>query len=193
MTTQLKDRDWHYRRSGLFGKEDNQEGGIPVALTLQQIDSVYNTKDMIYTTAMELEPAGASINKCETDFLILTQSKIDHKVQIVICECKNHKEISGDDVLKLKMVAETLEKKGIRVFIIFSKISDFTPEELERCKAINDKYMRRLILFTARELEPYHLYEKTEKEFNIQKYAVSFEDMVNVTEDVFYKQLRKSS
>jgi hypothetical protein len=39
ITTQLKDRDWAYRRSGLFGRNDNQQGGIPVALTLQQLDT----------------------------------------------------------------------------------------------------------------------------------------------------------
>jgi hypothetical protein len=193
VTTQLKDRDWNYRRSGLFGKENNQEGGIPVALTLQQIDTVYKgLKEMIYTTAMELVPAGASINRCETDFVVLTQSKIDHKIQIVIGECKNHEEIAEDDVLKLKKVAEALEKKGVQVFVIFSKISDFTPEELERCKIINEKSRRRLILFTGRELEPYRLYEKTEKEFDIERYAVSFENMVDVTQAVFYEQRRKS-
>jgi hypothetical protein len=31
---QLRDRNWAYRRSGLFGRDDNQRGGIPVAVTL---------------------------------------------------------------------------------------------------------------------------------------------------------------
>ena len=191
VTTQLKDRDWNYRRSGLFGKENNQEGGIPVTLTLQQLNANLHLKEFMYTTAMELESISAAIKKCETDFVILTQENIDHKVQLIIGECKNHEEISEDDVSKLKMVAEVLEKKGIQVFVIFAKMSDFTPDELERCKVINDKYMRRLILFTARELEPYHLYEKTEKEFDIKRYAVSFEDMVNITQTVFYEKRRK--
>src|SRR6202008_3485854 len=33
--SQLKDRDWRYRRSGLFGRDDNQLGSIPVALAIQ--------------------------------------------------------------------------------------------------------------------------------------------------------------
>ena len=34
VTKQLRDRDWAYRRSGLFGQDNNQEGSIPVSLTL---------------------------------------------------------------------------------------------------------------------------------------------------------------
>ncbi len=34
VTPQLRDRDWAYRRSGLFGRDDHQGGGITVALTL---------------------------------------------------------------------------------------------------------------------------------------------------------------
>jgi hypothetical protein len=71
------------------------------------------------------------------------------------------------------------------VYVIFAKLSNFTSEELERCKAVNDKYRRRLILFTARELERYFLYEKTSEEFDIQGYAISLEDMANTTHTVF--------
>jgi hypothetical protein len=35
--SQLKDRDWRYRRSGLFGRDDNQLGSIPGALAIQQL------------------------------------------------------------------------------------------------------------------------------------------------------------
>jgi hypothetical protein len=38
-TPQLRDRDWRYRRSGVFGKADSQAGAIPVALTLFPISS----------------------------------------------------------------------------------------------------------------------------------------------------------
>ena len=41
---QLRDRDWAYRRSGLFGREDHQQGSIPVALTLQQLDTALHSK-----------------------------------------------------------------------------------------------------------------------------------------------------
>ena len=187
ITPQLRDRDWHYRRSGLFGKENHQEGAIPVVLTLQLLQTVFSPYEMLYTTAMELEPASAPMQKCETDFVILTHKNIDHEVEIAIGECKNRDEITEDDVLKLKSVAESLEQKGIRVFVIFSKLSEFSHEELQRCIKVNGKYRRRLILFTSRELEPYHLYERTEKECAIDRYAVSFEQMANVTQQAFFK------
>ena len=191
VTSQLRDRDWRYRRSGLFGKENHQEGGIPVALTLQQMDTRFNFPEMLYTTAMEIEPAGATVSKCETDFVLLTQMNIDHEVQIAIGECKNRDEITEEDVSKLRLVAEALEEKNIRVFVIFAKLGGFSSKELERCQAVNGKYERRLILLTARELEPYFLYEETAKEFDIEKYAVSLEDMANITHTVFYEQRRK--
>src|SRR5258708_3399541 len=49
---------------------------------------------------------------------------------------------------------------------------------------------RRAILLTPRELEPYHLYDRTAKEFNIERYAVSLEDMAKVTEQVYYAEAR---
>jgi len=60
IVSQLRDRDWAYRRSGLFGREDHQEGSIPVALTLQQIDTVFSG-GLIYSTAMNVSPVTADI------------------------------------------------------------------------------------------------------------------------------------
>jgi len=186
ITPQLRDRDWRYRRSGLFGKENKQEGAIPVVLTLQQMHTIFSTGNMLYTTSMELNPESASIQKCETDFVILNRNKIDNKVHMAIGECKNHQEITEEDVSKLRVVAESLEDIGVHVFIIFSKLSSFSPDELKRCAKVNGKYRRRLILFTPRELEPYFLYEKTSKEFDIDMYVHSFDNMVEVTQKVFF-------
>src|SRR5262249_51135217 len=47
VTTQLKDGAWMYRRSGLFGREDHQQGAIPVVLTLQQLDTALHA-DIVY-------------------------------------------------------------------------------------------------------------------------------------------------
>jgi hypothetical protein len=106
VTPQLRDRDWRYRRSGLFGRDNYQEGEIPVALTLLQIQTSLHLHDMLCTTALEIEPAGAPVQKCESDFVIITQQHTNHKVQITIGECKNRGEITEDDVAKLRMVAE---------------------------------------------------------------------------------------
>lgn len=189
ITQQLKDRDWRFRRSGLFGKENNQEGAIPVVLTLQQMHTVFSHDGMLYNTSMKLTPKNASIKPCETDFVILTKQNINHEVQIAIGECKNKKEITEDDVSKMRMVAESLEEFGINTFVIFSKLTDFSPDELKCCLKVNEKYRNRLILFTKRELEPYFLYEKTAKQFDVKRHVHSFSDMVKVTHRVFYEKL----
>jgi len=113
VTPQRRDRDWRYRRSGLFGRDDHQEGGIPVALTLLQMQTALHSYEMLYATAMEIEPADTAVKKCETDFVILTHERFNGELQIAIGECKNRGEITADDVSKLRMVAEALEKKVI--------------------------------------------------------------------------------
>ena len=87
ITTQLSDRDWAYRRSGIFGLEDNQVGGIPVALTLQQLDAWSMTSGFKYVSSTEISPDGADINKCESDLILISQ---DHegKISIILSECK---------------------------------------------------------------------------------------------------------
>lgn len=189
ITPQLKDRDWRYRRSGIFGRDDNQLGGIPVALTLQQLDTVLHW-GTLFSTALKLTSSDNTIN-CESDFILLYQTPREYKLQIAISECKNQNEISNNDVLNLLSVAKKLEEKGIETFIIFSKLCDFTQEELERFKKINDRYHIRLILLTQRELEPYFIYEKTSREFDVQQTAICFEDMVQTTNDVFYEKRKK--
>jgi len=58
---------------------------------------------------------------------------------------------------------------------------------------LHGKYRRRLILFTPREFEPYFLYEKTSKEFDIDVYVHSFDNMVEVTQKVFFANRIKAS
>jgi hypothetical protein len=109
ITAQLRDRDWAFRRSGLFGRDDHQGGGIPVALTLQQLQTQLSTHLLAYATGTELEPAGASIQKCETDFVLLAESLPERTLQIAIGECKSvGGEITADDVGKLGLVADAL-------------------------------------------------------------------------------------
>lgn len=191
----LKDRDWKFRRSGLFGREDHQEGAIPVILTLQQLNTIFHT--MFYTTAMEIIPKQANTiklknNKCETDLVIIVPGSRDGKINVAIGECKTRKEITDDDVYNLKVVADSFPRDRFNVFVIFSKLIPFSQEEINRMRQINSEYHRRVILFTDRELEPYRIYERTKNEFKIDCHAVSFEDMVNVTEQIFLNNTLES-
>lgn len=190
ITPQLRDRDWAYRRSGLFGRDDHQGGSIPVVLTLQQLDT-FTHAPAIYATSMEIEPTTVSINKCETDFVLLTKA-YDPKVQIVIGECKTRKEITEQDVVNLAKVANAFPDERFEVFILFSKLDGFSNVEVERCKKAQDPYRKRVILLTDRELEPYFIYERTEKAFAIDKHATSLDDLAKNTEDIFFSPKLRS-
>lgn len=202
---QLKDRNWSYRRSGLFGRSDHQHGGIPVAVTLQQLEIALHGQVLAYTTGVDVQPNIASVEKCETDFVLIVSGMLHREgvVQLVIGECKDSGgEITEEDVRKLTKVALALEKSQCRVFMLFSKCGEFTDAEVERCKEARKvlwehegqiHYENNVIIFSRRELEPYRLYERTEKEYEIGRPLVSLDDFGRVTENVFFNPKKKVS
>jgi hypothetical protein len=161
IATQLKDRDWAYRRSGLFGRNDNQQGGIPVALTLQQLDTALSTDKMLYATCLELKPERATIDKCETDFIVFAHGyshNMPHQPQIVIGECKAAGgTITREDAMHLAKVADALPYRRLNTFILFAKPGSFSPEEIESCALAQHDWHERVILFSKDEIEPYHI------------------------------------
>lgn len=156
-------------------------------LTLQQLDTTFGSSDMLYTTAMNLKPDSSKITKCETDFVIVVPKHRDGRIQIAIGECKTRKCITADDITKLKAVAAAFPSERFDVFVILAKLAAFTSDEVKYAAALNDEFHRRAILLTARELEPYHLYDRTSEEFGIDRIAVSFEDMANITHQIYFQ------
>ena len=47
------------------------------------------------------------------------------------------------------------------------------------------------ILLSDRELEPYFVYERTEKEFDIRASAISFEDLARATDSIYFHPRRR--
>jgi hypothetical protein len=187
VTPHLKDRNWAYRPSGLFGRGDNQEGGVPVALTLQQLETTLSVGYFIvWLPAMTLEPITAQIEKCETDFVLLCQDW-HGRLKLVVGECKANGEIAADDVRKLSRVADAFPSDRFDVFLVFSKTSNFKQEEIDCCRAANLKDKHRTILLSERELEPYRVYERAVKEFSINDVAVSLEDLVEATRGIYFE------
>jgi hypothetical protein len=201
---QLRDRNWAYRRSGLFGREDNQRGGIPVAVTLQQLDTLLRERLLAYAPGMEFKPGTAAIEACEADLVLLASSfpRSGKPLELVIAECKDAGgEITEDDVRKLSKVAGALEDSPCQVFILFAKCGQFTDAEIQRCKNGRRKlfehqgtahYLNNIIMLSARELEPYHLYEDTKKEFEIKEYAHTFEELAMNTVNIFFEPKPKA-
>jgi hypothetical protein len=185
-TTQLHDGGWAYRRSGLFGREDHQQGAIPVALTLQQLDTVLH-REMVYSTSMTLEPNGAAIENCESDFVVISHREYyEMGISLAIGECKGRGEISDEDVRKLSKVADAFPAKRIQTYIVFAKTSSFSPDEIERCKTAQSAGRPRVILLSDRELEPYFVYERATKEFEFQGTAVSLEGLAQATQNLYF-------
>lgn len=184
-TPQLRDRNWKYRPSGLFGTANNQAGSLPVILTLQQLDTVLSP-ETLFVTNMNIRPTTASIERCETDFALVCQHSREDKVSIAIGECKTRLEISEDDVRKLGLVADAFEEAGMDSFIVLAKLAAFTPDEIARCARAQSPYRMRVIMLTDRELEPYSIYERTEKEFQIDRSAISLEDLAEVTDTIYF-------
>lgn len=178
----LKHRgDWKFRKSGLFAKDNHQEGTIPVLLTLLAIKRVSDHADFSYSTALELK--GAGISDCEIDFCVVQKRRRDDEIEIGIGECKSDGgSINEDDCNKLKKVAKKLEDltKKTKVYIIFSKTNDlFTVGELTLFFNLNREGYSVIIL-TNKELEPYHIYWKESGETDSDvphKYVHSLEEL----------------
>ena len=120
VTRQLRDRNWAYCRSGLFGRNEHNHGGIPVALTLQQLDTQLRSHGMLYTTCLELAPREAAINACETHFVIVTTEFSHHRPhlpQVIIGECKSvGGQVTRDDAEHLRRVTDAFPRNRLNSF-----------------------------------------------------------------------------
>jgi len=189
ISTHLKNRgDWRFRKSGLFAKDNHQEGAIPVLLTLLTMKRILDRSDFGYTTALNLK--GENIN-CETDFCILDNRR-ENELYISIGECKSEGGIiTKQDCDNLKGAALKLEKsiRNSKIYITFAKTADsFTLEEIALFKEIKDDV--NLILFTNKELELYNPYwlEGGEIEQDIvEKYPNSMDDLSRNSESRYLK------
>jgi hypothetical protein len=200
-TRQLVKGAWHYRRSGVLGAERNAQGAIPVVLTLQQFKVNLNSfREGVYSPSLDLVPkAGPDLPKCEVDFVWVISEPYPEKTVIVIGECKDQGRgssidgtqgtINAADIENLGRVADALPRKRFSTYIVLAKLCPFITEEIALAKTLNNRYRRRAILLTARELEPYHFYERTKLEFNdIQEHASRPEDLANNTAMMYFKE-----
>jgi len=199
-TRQLVKGVCHYRRSGVLGAERNAQGAIPVVLTLQQFGvNLSGLLRGVYSPSLDLVPqAGANLPKCEVDFVWVIPERYPNKTVVIIGECKDQGSqnqgenkkgtIDSTDIDHLRSVADSLPRKRFATYIVLAKLCPFTLEEIALAKTLNDKYRHRTILLTARELEPYHFYERTKLEFkNIKEYASRPEDLANNTAIMYFE------
>lgn len=174
-----------YRKSGLFSKDNNQEGAIPVILTLIQLNSVLSSlKSFIFTTSLKLTN---NLFKREIDFCLLNINKYDREIEIGIAESKSEGgNIDIEDIEFMKLVRDKFQVKNIECYLIFSKTSDqFTFAEIKLFK--EELYERDVpfILFTNKELEPHRPYDKYPKNKTFKRFVFSLKDMAQNTSSIF--------
>jgi hypothetical protein len=126
-------------------------------------------------------------------------------VQLIGCEDPDNPDASFKDHenlyieprhgdTKLTPAADALPRKRFETFIVLAKLCPFTADEIALAKTLNDKYRRRAILLTARELEPYHFFDRTKLEFKgIDPYADSAEDLARATDLMYFEDAPRSA
>jgi hypothetical protein len=189
VTPQLKDRDWRYRRSGLFGRDDHQLGGIPVTLAIQQLDTSLHDSLLMYSTALEFKSATGTIEPCEADLVAViagAASIRETPIQILFGEGKTRTEFDANDVRKLGQLADAVPSDLADAFILFAKTDAFTENEIRLAQTLNSEHHRRVILWSRDELEPFHLYERSEARLGQQQLATTLGDMANVTAQLWF-------
>jgi hypothetical protein len=86
-------------------------------------------------------------------------------------------------------IAGALPANRFEVYILLAKLAPFSDEEIALARGLNGQYQRRVILLTARELEPYQIYERTRKELGITSYGGSPEELAAVTDRGYFAEL----
>ena len=190
VTNQLKDRDWRYRRSGLFGRDDHQLGGIPIALALQQLEIALHDSLLMYATSLNFRSPSGAIEPCEADFLGIIAGALginEAPVQVLLGEAKTRGAFDAQDVRKLGCLADAVPPNLADAFILFAKTEAFTNDEVRLAQSLNDQYRKRVILWSHNELEPDEVYERSEARLGRQQYATTLSDMASVTEKLWFE------
>jgi hypothetical protein len=188
-TRQLVDERLHYRRTGVLGLEKNSQGAIPVALVLQQLDVNLSGIRAMYAPSYDLAPnAGVDLPPCEVDLFWINPDTYPNPAQVILGECKDEGcGIDARDVDNLRRIADALPAHRFETFILFAKLSPFSPDEIALAKTLNGPYRRRVILLTARELEPFYIYDRTQKEMGITSYGRSPDELTDVTAQLYFQ------
>ncbi|MFM0091564.1 hypothetical protein PQR46_32180 [Paraburkholderia sediminicola] len=195
-TGQLVAAGWRFRRSGVLGAERNAQGAVPVALTLQQLDT--NVKglmhDGMFSPSLDLvSKTGESVQPCEVDFVWLLKGNYPDLPVIILGECKDQGPIKPaefqKDVDNLRRVADAIPRQHFQTYVLFTKLAPFTPDEIAMARTLNRNHEQRVILLTARELEPYHTFEWTKLEYpTIDCYGQFPEQLARVTALIYFPE-----
>lgn len=148
--------DWKYRRSPLFSVDESLRGSVPVLLTLLQLHTLFSSDMVAWATSMDL--VFSDETRCETDFAVATTHTLEPSC-LVIGECKTNSEFNEADLTNLLRVRSSFEDSEVDVYIVFSKLAEFTDTELKLIRDQPPDVRSRIVLLDADALEPYEPFE----------------------------------
>ncbi len=192
-TRQLVDGTFHYRRTGVLGLEKNTQGAVPVTLVLEQLTrNLWAARDGgVYAPSHDLEPkVGVDLPVCEVDFIMILPETYPDKASLIRGESKDGTKIDDRDIENLKRIANAIPRHRFDTYIALTKLVPFTAEEIELAKSLNGPYDRRVIMLTARELEPYRLYERTSTELGITSYGGTAKELAAATHKLYFSAVQ---
>jgi hypothetical protein len=168
--------DWSFRKSGLFAPDNNQEGAIPVLLSLLTCHRIFDGDDIIFSTSLKVEGLA---KPAEMD-LCLIHLEDSGEFQLVIGEAKSEGgEIDSDDIANAMGIRAQFAAKNIACCLMFSKTAHhFQESELNLFRELDRKDIP-LVLLTSNELESYYPYVGNDIEDRVpHKHAVTLDQVV---------------
>jgi transcription elongation factor Elf1 len=147
--------DIKFKVAPLWRKADVQYGVIPVILALWRLEEQHRMGAGRYLTSAEVSGGGVEM---EVDFLGLIEER-DKRPMLLVGECKNTHERDVKEmkakVEKLKAWYDAIERAGVKACIAFVTTErSFDSDLLKECESMVTEG-RRVLLLTARELDPY--------------------------------------
>jgi len=188
-TRQLVSTDFKYRRTGILGLERNTQGAVPVALVLQQLGiNLRGFGGLLLAPSYNLMPRpGIELPVCETDIVGIYHRTYPDKASFIIGECKDEGDrINQQDIDNLRRIADAIPPARFDAFIVLARLSPFNAEEIALAKTLNDAYRQRVILLSARELEPYHIYERAKRDTGLDLNGGSPKDLARSTARLYF-------
>ncbi len=167
--------EWVLAKSGLFAKDNHQEGAIPVILTLLKMLRILDMRNFMYATSMDLSFGGT---KCETDLVVVSRG-LRNEVELGIGECKDEQGvISEEKVAKLRLAWKQFEESKVTCHLMFAKAANaFTRDELRLFHSLASDGIP-VVLLTSLELESDYLSGATGAMLP-RRHAASLSDMAH--------------
>jgi len=138
---------WRFVKNGLFARDNNQEGAIPVILAPLVFLRVLELGKFLYSTSLNL----AFEKPCETDLCVVQHQQRD-RIEIGIGECKGDRgHISSEDVENLKATNAKLTAMDLECVLIFAKTADDSyRNEIQLFRQLRDDNIP-IVLLTKRQ------------------------------------------